>query len=65
MMFSEMKSKIKDYISWFGNTDYYIRFQNPDLIIIAGRPSMGKNGILFWERDIVEEDTIFLLLFSL
>lgn len=71
-VFSEMQLKLqKDentgYFSSFNDFDAIVQgFQNSDLIIIAGRPSMGKTAFaLNLGQNIVEKYRIPLILFSL
>ena len=71
-VFTEMKSKIKKDIpnglnSSFKDLDSIIQgFQKSDLIIIAGRPSMGKTAFsLNLGKNIVEKYDVPLLIFSL
>ena len=71
-VFSEMKSKIKRNVplgfnSSFKDLDSIIQgFQKSDLIVIAGRPSMGKTAFsLNLGKNIVEKYRVPLLIFSL
>ena len=71
-VFTEMKSKIKKNTpnglnSSFKDLDSIIQgFQKSDLIIIAGRPSMGKTAFsLNLGKNIVEKYNVPLLIFSL
>ena len=71
-IFSEMKSKIKKtispgLISSFKDLDSIIQgFQKSDLIIIAGRPSMGKTAFsLNLGKNVVENYNVPLVIFTL
>lgn len=71
-VFTEMKSKIKKNApnglnSSFKDLDSIIQgFQKSDLIIVAGRPSMGKTAFsLNLGKNIVEKYNVPLLIFSL
>ena len=71
-VFTEMKSKIKKDTpnglnSSFKDLDSIIQgFQKSDLIIVAGRPSMGKTAFsLNLGKNIVEKYNVPLLIFSL
>ena len=71
-VFTEMKAKIKKDIpnglnSSFKDLDSIIQgFQKSDLIIVAGRPSMGKTAFsLNLGKNIVEKYDVPLLIFSL
>ena len=71
-VFSEMKAKIKKttttgLLSSFNDLDSIIQgFEKSDLIIIAGRPSMGKTAFsLNLAKNIVEKYECPLLIFSL
>ena len=71
-IFAEMKSKIKKtispgLISSFKDLDSIIQgFQKSDLIIIAGRPSMGKTAFsLNLGKNVVENYNVPLVIFTL
>jgi replicative DNA helicase len=71
-IFSEMKSKIKkenqlNFKSSFSDLDSIVQgFEKSDLIIIAGRPSMGKTAFaLNLGKNIVEQYNAPLIIFSL